>query len=36
MFARELHSGWTSWGNEALKLQAVGRFVRLQAGDAGR
>ncbi len=32
MFARELHSGWTSWGNEVLKLQAASRFVRRKAG----
>ncbi|PRW33311.1 methyltransferase 2 [Chlorella sorokiniana] len=26
MFARELHSGWTSWGNEALKFQSTACF----------
>lgn len=35
MFARELHSGWTSWGNEVLKLQAASRFVRLKGAGAG-
>ncbi|EFN52846.1 hypothetical protein CHLNCDRAFT_36694 [Chlorella variabilis] len=28
MFARELHSGWTSWGNEGLKFQSKQRFQR--------
>ena len=27
MFARELHSGWTSWGNEALKFQSTHNFL---------
>lgn len=35
MFARELHSGWTSWGNEVLKLQSASRFERLPEGAAG-
>ena len=33
MFARELHAGWTSWGNEVLKLQSLARFVG--RGDGG-
>lgn len=30
MFAREMHSGWTSWGNEALKFQSTSYFERVQ------
>jgi N6-adenosine-specific RNA methylase IME4 len=26
LFAREMHEGWTSWGNEVLKFQAKGRL----------
>lgn len=27
MFARELHAGWTSWGNEVLKFQSTPRYL---------
>lgn len=30
MFARELHSGWTSWGNEVLKFQSASCFEAAQ------
>lgn len=28
MFARSLMPGWTSWGNEVLKFQEVGRYLK--------
>ncbi|XP_062376756.1 N(6)-adenine-specific methyltransferase METTL4 isoform X2 [Sardina pilchardus] len=28
MFARSLHSDWTSWGNEALKFQHISYFTK--------
>lgn len=36
MFAREVHSGWVSWGNEVLKFQGTENFVAdAAAGEAG-
>lgn len=39
LFARELHAGWSSWGNEVLRFQEADLFCRRQdacAQDAGR
>ncbi|XP_038602480.1 N(6)-adenine-specific methyltransferase METTL4 [Tachyglossus aculeatus] len=32
LFARNLHAGWTSWGNEVLKFQHVDYFVASEIG----
>ncbi|KAM4704986.1 N(6)-adenine-specific methyltransferase METTL4 [Rhinophrynus dorsalis] len=33
LFARNLQSGWTSWGNEVLKFQHMDYFIPLETGN---
>ncbi|XP_053198800.1 N(6)-adenine-specific methyltransferase METTL4-like [Scomber japonicus] len=35
LFARNLHPGWTSWGNEVLKFQHTNYFTLTPADDDG-